>query len=75
MRSLPLNLSPGSDLRQTLERFSKDENISGFVLGVVGNLSRAVFQCPGRPTPTVLEGNLEVITLNGTFFPDGVFED
>ena len=39
------------------------------MLGVVGNLSRAAFQCPGQPQPTVLEGDLEVITLNGTLSP------
>ena len=42
------------------------------MLGVVGNLSRAAFQCPGQPQPTVLEGDLEVITLNGTLSPEGV---
>ncbi len=72
MRSLPLKLAPGSDLRRTLLEVGKDEQCSGFVLGVVGNLSKASFQCPGRSEPTVLEGNLEIITLNGTFSPTGV---
>ncbi|WP_320676708.1 PCC domain-containing protein [Prochlorococcus sp. MIT 1300] len=72
MRALPLRLSPGSDLRLSIEEVGRRENGSGFVLGVVGNLSRAAFQCPGRVQPTVLEGNLEIITLNGTFSPKGV---
>ncbi len=72
MRSLPLKLAPGSDLRLTLEELCREEGKHGFVLGVVGNLSRAAFQCPGRKEPTVLEGNLEIITLNGTLSPDGV---
>ena len=72
MRSLPLKFEPGSDLRLSLEKLARDEKFSGFVLGVVGNLSRAAFQCPGLPKPTVLEGNLEIITLNGTLSPDGV---
>ena len=66
MRPLPLKLAPGDDLRQTLEGLAQQQGISGFVLGVVGNLSRAAFQCPGQAAPTVLEGDLEVITLNGT---------
>lgn len=72
MRSLPLTLSPGSDLHQALEALAREHQLTGFVLGVVGNLTRAAFQCPGRPEPTVLEGDLEVITLNGTLSPNGI---
>ena len=72
MQSLPLTLNPGSDLYQYLETLARDKQFTGFVLGVVGNLPRATFQCPGRPEPTVLEGDLEVITLNGTLSPSGV---
>ena len=72
MRPLPLKLAPGSDLRLSLEDLARREGINGFVLGVVGNLTRAAFQCPGQSEPTVLEGDLEVITLNGTLSPDSV---
>ena len=72
MQPLPLKLAPGSDLRLSLEELAQQDGISGFVLGVVGNLTKASFQCPGQAEPTVLEGDLEVITLNGTFSPEGV---
>ena len=72
MQLLPLKLAPGSDLRLSLEELAQRDGISGFVLGVVGNLTKASFQCPGQAEPTVLEGDLEVITLNGTFSPEGV---
>lgn len=72
MQPLPLKLAPGSDLRLSLEELAQREGISGFVVGVVGNLTKASFQCPGQAEPTVLEGDLEVITLNGTFSPEGV---
>ena len=72
MQPLPLKLAPGSDLRLSLEELAQRDGISGFVLGVVGNLTKASFQCPGQAKPTVLEGDLEVITLNGTFSPEGV---
>ena len=72
MQPLPLKLAPGSDLRLSLEELAQREGISGFVLGVVGNLTKVSFQCPGQAEPTVLEGDLEVITLNGTFSPEGV---
>ncbi|WP_038548055.1 PCC domain-containing protein [Synechococcus sp. KORDI-100] len=72
MLSLPLNLAPGSDLRLSIEQLAAEQQISGFVLGVVGNLSQASFQCPGQAEPRVLKGDLEVITLNGNFSPKGV---
>ena len=55
MRPLPLKLTPGSDLRLSLEELARAQQLNGFVLGVVGNLSRAAFQCPGQAQPTVLE--------------------
>lgn len=72
MRTVRLHLNPGSDLRQTLQQLAVEERASGFVLGVVGNLSQAAFQCPGQSEPTVLSGELEIITLNGTLAPEGV---
>ena len=72
MRSLPLKLGPGSDLRRSLEQLAIEQGAAGFVLGVVGNLSRASFQCAGRSGPTILEGDLEIITLQGTVAPNGV---
>ena len=72
MDTLTLHLEPGQDLRLSLSEVAQEKQISGFLLGVVGNLSKASFQCPGRDQPTVLEGELEIITLNGTFDADGV---
>jgi predicted DNA-binding protein with PD1-like motif/glutaredoxin len=72
LHSVPLHLGAGSDIRRSLERLAVDLNASGFVLGVVGNLSQAAFQCPGQSRPTILEGDLEIITLQGTISPQGV---
>ena len=72
MDTLTLHLEPGQDLRLSLSEVALQKQISGFLLGVVGNLSKASFQCPGRDKPTVLVGELEIITLNGTFDADGV---
>jgi predicted DNA-binding protein with PD1-like motif/glutaredoxin len=71
MRSLALKLAPGQDLRLSLETLARSHQVSGYVLSVVGNLSRASFQCPGQPAPNVLEGDLEIITLQGHFSPEG----
>ncbi|MBM5821961.1 MAG: DUF296 domain-containing protein [Cyanobacteria bacterium K_Offshore_surface_m2_011] len=72
MHPLPLHLGPGSDLRASLEQLAIEAGASGFVLGVVGDLSQAAFQCPGLEEPTVLQGHLEIITLQGTVAPQGV---
>ena len=72
MHPLPLHLGAGSDLRASLERLGSEVGTSGFVLGVVGDLSQASFQCPGQAESTVLEGHLEIITLHGTVAPQGV---
>jgi predicted DNA-binding protein with PD1-like motif/glutaredoxin len=68
----PLHLDPGTDLRPSLEQLARQRGAQGFVLAVVGNLSQACFQCPGKASPTVLRGELEIITLSGTLSPQGV---
>ena len=72
MQLLPIKLEPGSDLRQSIQDVGRDHGRSGFVVSIVGNLSSACFQCPDRTNTTTLEGNLEIITLNGTFSKDSV---
>lgn len=72
MRAVPLHLEAGSDVRRSLEQLALDHNAGGFVLSVVGNLSQAAFACPGKSAATVLAGELEIITLQGTISPDGV---
>jgi uncharacterized protein len=72
MRAVQLHLDAGSDLHTSLQAFAAEQGSPGFVLSVVGNLSQAAFQCPGHSQPTVLRGDLELITLQGTLGPDGV---
>jgi glutaredoxin/predicted DNA-binding protein with PD1-like motif len=72
MDAVSIHVAPGTDLRRALEDLARGEARSGYVMGVVGDLSRAAFQCPGQPQPTVMEGDLEIITLNGTLSPRGV---
>jgi predicted DNA-binding protein with PD1-like motif/glutaredoxin len=72
MRALPIHLEAGSDLRASLEHLAAVEGAQGFVLSVVGNLSQASFACPGLDEPTILQGELEIMTLQGTLSPQGV---
>lgn len=71
LRTIRVQLQPGEDLRRSVEELAVQQQATGFVLGVVGNLSQAVFQCPGRSQPTVLRGELEIISLQGTLDPEG----
>jgi predicted DNA-binding protein with PD1-like motif/glutaredoxin len=72
MHAVQLHLDAGSDLHQSLRAFAAQQSGSGFVLSVVGNLSQAAFQCPGQAQPTLLRGDLELITLQGTLAPGGI---
>ena len=72
MRFRAIHLDAGADVRRSLEDLAHRENAQGFVLSVVGNMGQATFACPGRTSPTVLSGELEIITLQGTVGPQGV---
>ncbi len=72
MHALPLHLDAGSDVHRSLAELAAARQAEGFVLSVVGNLSQAAFQCPGQSTPTLVRGELEIITLQGTIAPAGV---
>ena len=72
MKPLRLKLGTGSDIKLSLENLCEKSNINGFILGVVGDLSAAVFQCPNKQDKTFLGGKLEIITLNGSLSPDFV---
>ena len=65
-----LQLEAGSDLLNSLQALAKKENKVGYVLSVVGNLSIAKFQCPGKEQATKVKKHLEIIGLNGTISPN-----
>ena len=65
-----LQLESGSDLLRSIQAQATKENKSGYVLSVVGNLSVAKFQCPGRAKATTIKKHLEIIALNGTISPN-----
>jgi uncharacterized protein len=72
MHAVQLHLDGGSDLHHSLRAFAAEQPGSGHVLSVVGDLSQAAFQCPGQDRPTLLRGDLELITLQGTLAPGGI---
>ena len=64
-----LKLKSGDDLLNSLTALALNENKSGYVLSVVGDLSTARFQCLGQELTTILESHLEIIALNGLISP------
>jgi predicted DNA-binding protein with PD1-like motif len=69
---IPIRLEPGKDLKTTLEAWIKQEGAeSGWVVSGIGSLSGAQLRWAGRADPTVLHGDLEIVTLQGSLCRDG----
>lgn len=72
MRTQPLRLSPGDDLRHAVAAALNSCNASAaFVLQGIGSLSVAQLRFAGAQTPAELRGDLEILTLAGSIAPDG----
>ena len=65
-----LKLETGADLLISLQEMAKKENKEGYLLSVVGNLSKARIECPGKKQSTLIQNTLEIISLNGTIDPN-----
>ena len=73
MRVYALRLRPGQDLRQELEKFTKERGIkAGFVVTAVGSLQKASLRLADRSDATGFEGKFEIVSLVGTLTQDGV---
>ncbi|WP_395316212.1 PPC domain-containing DNA-binding protein [Variovorax sp. UC74_104] len=72
MRTLVLRLNPGDDLRASLDSaLAGSGSEAAFVVSGIGSLSGANIRFAGAPTPTRIEGDLEILTLAGSLSPDG----
>ena len=65
-----LKLVTGRDLLISLQEMAINENKAGYILSIVGNLSKARIQCPGKKHSTLIKNTLEIISLNGTIDPN-----
>ena len=63
-------LQTGRDLLISLQEMAKKENKAGYILSVVGNLSKAKIKCPGKKQSTIIKNSLEIISLNGAINPN-----
>ena len=72
MKLLPLRLTPGDDLRQALETWmGEQQEQAGCLISAVGSLSVAQLRLAGAAEATVINGELEILSLSGTLSPDG----
>lgn len=67
MKTLPLRLSPGDDLRAALDAALADSGAeAAFVVSGIGSLREARVRFAGRDAPHHAVGDLEILTLSGT---------
>jgi uncharacterized protein len=68
-----VRLHPGEDLRSALTQLVRERGLeAGFILSAIGSLDPAVLRYAGRPEPTTLAGDFEILTLAGTLGTGGV---
>ena len=72
MKTLPLRLNPGADLRAALSTaLSAFHHEAAFVVAGVGSLCDAHLRLAGRDETFHVEGDLELLTLSGTLGAGG----
>jgi predicted DNA-binding protein with PD1-like motif len=72
MKTHPIRLTPGQDLRAALEAAVLDQNCrAAFVLSGIGSLSTAGIRLAGAAQPTRLTESMEILTLSGTVAAGG----
>ncbi|MBL7964965.1 MAG: DUF296 domain-containing protein [Flavobacteriales bacterium] len=67
-----LRLTPGEDVRNTLESWIAHNGVQGaVVLGAVGSLRPAMLRFAGHAEGTLMNEDLEVCTMSGTLAQNG----
>jgi predicted DNA-binding protein with PD1-like motif len=73
MKVVPLRVSPGDDLRLSLEAWLAQQlEPAGCMLSAVGSLSVVQLRLAGQRKSTTITGDLEILSLAVTLSPDGV---
>ena len=72
MKTLPLRLCPGDDLRAALDAALASTGAeAAFVVSGIGSLREARVRFAGREAAHHVVGDLEILTLSGTLGRDG----
>lgn len=71
-RGFALRLRPGDDLRRTLEEFAARRGLrAAYVATCAGSVKVAAIRFADQKEATTLPGPFEIVSLSGTFSPDG----
>jgi predicted DNA-binding protein with PD1-like motif len=71
MKTLPIRLTPGQDLRAALETAVRDHGCqAAFVISGIGSLSDARIRFAGVDRAQLLAGDTEILSLSGTVGAD-----
>lgn len=72
MNVFALRLTPGQDLKKTLDAFTIETNLqAGFIVTCVGSLRKVVIRPADSKEPLFREQKFEIVSLTGTLSPDG----
>lgn len=73
MHAFAVRLTPGTDLREALERLTLEHRLrAGCILSGIGSLSHARLRMPGAAEAFLdLAEPVEIVSLAGTLCPDG----
>lgn len=71
MNYLPIRLSPGADLRRSLEQEARALGGSAFVVAGIGSLSGVRLRFAAAGQETGIDGSFEILSLSGTLSDDG----
>ncbi len=65
-------LIKGMDLKEEIEKYAIDNNVSGVVICSVGCLSKLVIRLADGESILEQDGMFEIVSVTGTLSPDGV---
>jgi len=69
----PVRLSPGADLRQSVEAIAADlQGQGGFVVCGIGSLVNACLRMADETEARLVQGPLEILSFCGSIAPNGV---
>jgi predicted DNA-binding protein with PD1-like motif len=67
MKTFPIRLTPGQDLREALEAAVREQGCqAAFVLSGIGSLVDARIRFAGAKEPFLVRGDSEILSLSGT---------
>ena len=65
-------LTKGMDLKEEIEKYSINNNISGVLISSVGCLNKLVIRLADGESILKKDGNFEIVSITGTLSPNGV---